>query len=223
MNLEFGSQRFEGVIAKAIHGSYLPYFLFIKFCLIVLSSARKSLWKFARRVVVPVFPVFGMSVHPALYSTSFPSLIAHIVNVVGGCSKKQMGRIHTGRIIAFMQNAKSFWNFPVMNLKRSSVATGVHTVFGSSVIKEAVTFLCFPFCPNPARSKFRRVWLNRPVFVNLAPKPLNVFRCHIEKTPANSEVKSAQWSGNVIDGCKFWVSLVFSATSRPQSTYYIYA
>jgi hypothetical protein len=33
---------------------------------------------------------------------------------------------------------------------------------------------------------------NASIFINLTPKPLDIFLCHKKKTPTNSEVKSAQ-------------------------------
>lgn len=60
-------------------------------------------------------------------AASCPALFVHIINIVKLCSNKQMLWVYTRRIVAFVQNAKSIWNGPVVNFPRNSMRLKIAT------------------------------------------------------------------------------------------------
>ena len=157
----------------------------------------------------------GIHREGVIFSVSHSSFFCRILNILLRSSKPKVFGIDTSPVIARMANMKSGSYLFAHQEKTKSwrVFKFSHKPEGS------ISTFKFSGLPNPASVVAAR-------FVNLFPKPffhgfesLIKSGFHKQETPAKSEVKSAQWGGNVINGCKFLVSLVFSATSRPETAW----
>ena len=88
------------------------------------------------------------------FNMSFVStFFNHILVIIIKRSKKKVVWIYAGRIVAFMKNAKSFWNLAIVNYPRSSMCLKKFYVFLSRR-NLAITFRLFTAKPNPTSFSF---------------------------------------------------------------------
>lgn len=128
---------------------------------------------------------FGKPICLALArSVAVSSFKHHIAHIVGLSSKKKMGRIHTGRDIAFMAHAKAVWNWAFGDNPRSSMRSDIFPYWHSGIprtvlacfhqvcfdCKHSVSPFIFARSPQPARPKFRKPIRDRSIFVDTLPK-----------------------------------------------------
>lgn len=100
--------------------------------------------------------------------SSFPN---HIVGVLLKGSKEQMVRIGAWRIIAFVKNIHSFWNWSKVEYPRNTMGTNMPL----SSITPSHTWIIpfagfFPSRPLPAWTEFWSMFWNWTVFIYLCPK-----------------------------------------------------
>ncbi len=133
----------------------------------------------------------------------------HVVRILFWCSKLEVFWIAARWIVAHMQHPKAWWNWAMSCLISDSVRLKWAFFYG----KCAMSKMAFSALIRPAII-FASGFIDAP--------PNVVYRvCFWHKnTPASSEVKSAQLSGNGTNGSKFADLLFFAATSRPRKEYH---
>lgn len=120
------------------------------------SSARDSILC-SDNAVNNTFNQFNFNCFDFLYGeflrcrTTLSALFNHIYHIINSSTQKQMGRITTYRIIAFMQNPKDLWNRSMSQYPSKPVSTDVL----SFMLKCTITPACATN-PIPAllRTKF---------------------------------------------------------------------
>lgn len=119
---------------------------------------------------------FGMQAVVVFFSNRLPSFCDFISHVLRRRSHKQMTWIHARRIIATMTNAHSLWCFAFVNLVRKPMCLAA-----SSGIKHSISVSIFSSNPIPTFSKFRFMFWDFSVFINLCPKAERFVFCELAK------------------------------------------
>jgi len=91
----------------------LPNFYDIFFCefsTIMLFAASKTFWMYVRSIFIAASYRFWMCICSISVTDCGTSFMVSVRNIIGMCSKKQMIRIYTPRMITMMANAHSFWD-----------------------------------------------------------------------------------------------------------------
>jgi hypothetical protein len=172
-NPEFFRGSCKSHILREVNLANFNHFQFGQFCRSIFFSTIYGFW---------------MRVCSISFSESVSSFFISVGHIFGIGAEKKMVRINARRIIAFVKNPKAVWNCPIVNCPRNPVS---HRLFKLEE-KLTVTLPRFSSYPHPTRPKFGTMLRDGAVFINLAPKPIDVFSYHNKKTPTNSEVKSAQ-------------------------------
>lgn len=107
--------------------------------------------------------------HFLLLSSHLPSLFHHIVNIISLSPEKEVARVYTNRIVAFVEHKKSGIYFSAMDFVRKSMRPFFLSVYSSHSSVPAIFSIRYPI---PALSKLRSMLRNRPVFIYLLPKSL---------------------------------------------------
>jgi len=100
----------------------------------------------------------------AILSFGMSAFFATILNILVSSANKKMRRIGANRIIAFVADQFSFWNFPIGKNPRQSVDRPKFLFSHENSIAE----FCATKFPTPAAS----------FFDNMRPKSSNVFFAH---------------------------------------------
>jgi hypothetical protein len=213
-NSEFRSKIFQGFLPKRIKASDFSHLFIIKFCQMAFNAARQSFWHSSRRVVVPELSNLWMGVNPTSNSRSLTTLFNFVFLVVVVSPNKKVHGIYTRLRVTFMANELSFWNFSIFKLVGNPVRASIRAI-SSAVTKLAIAVWKFTSSPNPAGAKFWTVLRNGAVFINLTPKPLNVFFSHKQKNRHPMKVLSAHlWPQSLSDGKNILSSNAFFSHNR---------
>lgn len=139
----------------------------------VRLSAGRKFWIFSHRMLV------------AKFMAKFNDFILSIGFV---CPNKNVVWVNAVGVIALMasQKPRRYWS------NTQFVADSARLFIFSVVKKYGISVISACAGPLPAFSNFRNVALNFSFYVHLAPKSLNIFFGHKNKTPAKPEVDSAQ-------------------------------
>lgn len=144
----------------------------------------------------------------------FFNLVGHVILLV---SKKNMVRIYALGIVAFMAGKKRFWNL----FNKQSISNPICLVIFSRMEKYCIAIRCFCSDPFPAISELWSMGWNRPILVDLFPKPLNVLFGHKNKTPVELEVNPAQKRRQQVGRALNFRSLFFMAGSMPEGVCHV--
>jgi hypothetical protein len=126
----------------------------------------------------PYFPLVKNSV-PTSNTHNATPFGNHVFSILFCRSQKQVIRIYASRIIAFVTNIKTIWNWAKMDRPRNPI--GPKSLFGSNSYI-SVTLSCASN-PKPAWTEFWTAVRNGAVFINFFPK--SVFKwtgsviCHL--------------------------------------------
>lgn len=145
------------------------------------------------------------------FVSAFSGTILHVLFPSPG---RQVIRIHTSRIVAFVHHVISFGDFS----NEVKICKSVDATHLSVEHKCAVSLRASCSIPSPAFSKFRAMRRYGAILINFFNESLVC--SHKQETPTKHEVKPGQCSGNVLGRCKSLVSLFFAAALRPSELYH---
>lgn len=180
--------------------AYFIHVMFLEFCAKVVHSSWAT---FKNR-----FGVFR-----ALGLTSLGNFVCH---VVGSCSLEKMPRIHAVRIVAFVANQFSLWNFTIGKFPRNPMGFFVTTI----ILKGSVAFHKLSSFPHPAWAEFWTVRRYRAIFIYFTPKQLLSIWCHHKENARQLESKVRSHSAAIEStGVENRFMAFLTATLMPRKSY----
>lgn len=120
--------------------------------------------KFRITIFLPSFQAFRVKCRAILLTFCGSSLTSHVKRVISRRAKKQVSRIYTGRIIAFMTNELAFRNIAIVKIPRVTTSGYRLTCNGEGTIA-FLTRSMFSSRPQPTA-----FWSTH--FINRFPKSL---------------------------------------------------
>jgi len=108
-------------------------------------------------------------------------LFLAVVHVAFLSSKEKMGRVGAFRVVAFVKNGLSVWDFSIVNHPRNSTCNDwVSAWVLASHYAISLMLKCFPF---PTRLNVWKMKRNSSRFINFLPKAFYSLGIHRDMTP----------------------------------------